>query len=411
MTRTIQALLLSRDPGLEAELSAFADEYADEARIVLRVEDDDRRALARVLERRIDLMFVELDDDAASVARLAAEIRRADHPPVLVAVYRPQGLSGDEAFSTRFVDLLRAGVRDFLTRPLSTTELDALIRRELPEGAPAQQSVGRVLSFVGSKGGVGKSTVAVNTAVSLAKGRSVCVVDASLQHGVVADLARVDATSTLADAAREVDRLDPDLLRSLAAVHSSGVHVLAAPANAIDAAAVDEGIMSRIIACARRAYDVVVVDTFPLLDSVTLAILDMSDVAFVVLNDSAPTVKGTAELLGVLDRVGLDRQRCRIVLNRTHRVRGPALSAADVATRLDRTVDHVVPFSNAVLTAANTGKPPAAGVGRIGRWGRAIAGIARDAAGDLGVLEHAESVPEEGVGLATVAEVAPEVDA
>ena len=65
----------------------------------------------------------------------------------------------------------------------------------------------------------------------------------------------------------------------------------AAPANAIDAAAVDEGIMSRVIAVA-AGYDFVVVDTFPLLDSVTLAILDMSDLAFVVLNDSAPTVNG-----------------------------------------------------------------------------------------------------------------------
>ena len=101
------------------------------------------------------------------------------------------------------------------------------------------------------------------------------------------------------------------MIANLAAQHVSGVSVLAAaPANAIDAAAVDEGVMSRVIAVARRAYDFVVVDTFPLLDSVTLAILDMSDLAFVVLNDSARQANGTAELLTVLDRVGLDRTRC-----------------------------------------------------------------------------------------------------
>ncbi|MEC8494495.1 MAG: AAA family ATPase [Planctomycetota bacterium] len=379
MQRTIQILLLTRDPGLEAELAAFAAEMSDEARLVVHVEEDDRRAVSRAMERRVDLLIVELDQDVAPLARMAAELRQADHPPIIAAAYRPLSLDGDDAMSTRFVELLRSGVRDFLSRPLSIVDLRSLVERELPEHTPSRQAVGRVVSFVGSKGGVGKSTLAVNTAVGLAREGSVLIIDASLQHGVAADLLGLSAPSSIADAAREVDRLDARLISNLTAQHASGVSVLAAPANAIDAAAVDEGIMSRVIAVARRAYDFVVVDTFPLLDSVTLAILDMSDLSFVVLNDSAPTVNGTAELLTVLDRVGLDRTRCRVVLNKTHSGRGVGVSPSDVATRLDRPLDHIVPFSGAVLAAANTGKPPTAGMGRLGRWGRALADIARAA--------------------------------
>lgn len=384
MQRTIQTLLLTSDPGLEAEVAAFAEEASGDVRIALHVEEDERRAVARATERRVDLLLAELDRDPAPLARLSEELRGVDHPPVIVAVYRPQGFEGDGDLSARFVELLRAGVRDFLSRPLSTTDLRALLTRELPERAPERRAVGRVVSFVGSKGGVGKSTLAVNTAVGLAREGSVLVIDASLQHGVAANLLGLDPETSLTDAAREVERLDGRLLGTLSGQHGSGVHVLAAPSNAIEAAAVDEGIMSRVIAVARRAYDFVVVDTFPLLDSVTLAVLDMSDTAYVVLNDSTPTVKGTAELLGVLDRVGLDRSRCRVVLNRTHPGRGLGVSAEDVATRLDRTLDHVVPYSSAVLAAANTGRPLAAGLARMGRWGRAVAGIARDAAADGG---------------------------
>ena len=399
MQRTIQILLLTSDPGLEAELAAFAAEMSDEARLVVHVEEDDRRAVSRAMERRVDLLIVELDQEVAPLARMARELQQADHPPVIVAAYRPQSLDGDEAMSTCFVELLRSGVKDFLSRPLSITDLRSLVERELPEHAPSRQAVGRVVSFVGSKGGVGKSTLAINTAVGLAREGSVLIVDASLQYGVAADLFGLSASSSIADAAREVDRLDARLIANLAAEHSSGVSVLAAPANAIDAAAVDEGIMSRVISVARRAYDFVVVDTFPLLDSVTLAILDMSDLAFVVLNDSAPTVNGTAELLTVLDRVGLDRTRCRVILNKTHPGRGAGVSPTDVAIRLDRTLDHVVPYSSAVLSAANTGKPPTAGMGRLGRWGRALAGVARDAASGAVVSRAAATEQNESEGL------------
>lgn len=389
MQRTIQTILLSSDPGLQAEVTTFAAEMAAEARLVVHVEEDDRRAVGRALERRVDLVLVELEQDTAPLARLAAELRNADHPPVVVAVYRPQGFDGDEALSGRFVELLRAGVRDFLSRPLSTSDLRSLLGRELPAHAPEPQAVGRVVSFVGSKGGVGKSTLAINTSVALARSGSVLVIDASLQHGVAADLFGLGVSATVADAARELERLDARLLMGLVGQHPCGVHVLAAPANAIEAAAVDEGVMSRLISVARRAYDYVVLDTFPLLDSVTLAILDMSDQVFVVLNDSAPTVNGTAELLGVLDRVGLDRARCRVVLNRTHPGRGLGVDPRDVATRLDRTLDHVVPYSSKVLVAANAGKPPMAGMGRLGRWGRAVTAIGQDASS--GAEPHAEA--------------------
>ena len=376
MQRTLQTLVLTRDPGLEAEIEALSEELAEEVNLVLRFENDERRAQTRAMERRVDLLFIELDQDPAALVRFAEDLRQADHPPVIVAVYRPQGFD-DDALSSRFLGLMRAGVRDFLNRPLSTTDVRELIRRELPAASPSPTSVGRVVSFVGSKGGVGKSTTSINTAVLLARKGSTLIVDASLQHGVACDLLGLAPGTNLAEAAQEVDRLDASLLANLCARHSSGVDVLAAPPNAIEAAAVDETVIARVIAVARRAYDFVVVDTFPLLDSVTLAILDMSDVTFVVLNDSLPTVTGSAELLQVLDRVGVDRSRTRVILNRTHPGRGPA--PEDIATRLDRTIDHVVPFASRVLSAANNGKPMAAGMGRIGRWGRAVAGIAKDA--------------------------------
>jgi len=370
----IQTVLLTRDPGLESEIEALAAEVRDDARLVVHVEADERRALLRASERHVDLVFIEVTGDPAGTARFAEDLSAVERPPVVVAIYREQEHEGDAALSSRFVALLRAGVSDFLSRPISTSEFRDVIRREFLTKRSNRGALGRVVSFIGSKGGVGKSTLSVNVAVALARSAKVLLIDGSLQHGVGRDLLGVEGGSTIADAAREASRLDPSLLRSLCARHESGVDLLAAPVDAIDAAGVDEGTMSRLISVARRAYDFVVVDTFPLVDSITLAVFDLSDVVHVVLNDSLPTVTGTAQLFTVLDRVGVDPQAVRVVLNRTHR--GGLLSPVDVATRLGREIDHVVPYSRKVLAAADTGHPPAAGIARLGRWGRAISGIA-----------------------------------
>ncbi len=380
MQRTIQTLLLTHDPGLVTEFSAATDDLGEDVRFVLHVEEDERRTIRHATERPIDLLIVDLDQDISQAKRLAEELRGVDHPPVLVATYRRQEFDGDGALSSGLVELLRSGVRDFLSRPLSRPEVRELIDREILAGEEqSPRSVGKVLSFVGSKGGVGKSTVGINTAVGLSRSGSVLLVDASIQHGVAADLLGLQPEATLADAAREVERLDARLLAGLVTEHASGLHLLPAPSNAIDAAPVDEAVISRVISVGRRAYDYVVVDTFPLLDSVTLAILDLSHLTFTVLNDSGPTINGSAELLRVLERVGVDRSRSRVVLNRTHPGRGLGITPTDVATRLDRSVDHVVPYSKSVLSAANTGKPRSFSLNRMSAWQRAINRIVKDA--------------------------------
>ncbi|MGB0333436.1 MAG: AAA family ATPase, partial [Planctomycetota bacterium] len=362
------------------EFTAATDDIGDDVRFVLHVEEDERRAIRHATERPVDLLLVELGQDIRQAKRLAAELRDVDHPPILVATYRRQEFDGEGALSAGLVELLRSGVRDFLSRPLSRPEVRELIERELlDKEAQSPRSVGRVLSFVGSKGGVGKSTLGVNTAVGLTRSGSVLLVDASIQHGVAADLLGLTPEATLSDAAREVDRLDERLLAGLVTEHSSGLHLLPAPSNAIDAAAVDEAVITRVISVARRAYDFVVVDTFPLLDSVTLAILDLSHLTFTVLNDSGPTINGSAELLRVLERVGVERARSRVILNRTHPGRGLGITPTDVATRLERPVDHVVPYSRSVLSAANSGKPRFISLNRMGAWQRAVNRVVKDA--------------------------------
>jgi pilus assembly protein CpaE len=119
---------------------------------------------------------------------------------------------------------------------------------------------------------------------------------------------------------------------------------------------VDDTLIARVITLARRAYDYVLVDTFPMFDRVIVATLDLSDRAYIVVENVVPTLLGAVKLLDVLERIGFPAERQGLIVNRQQRIAGN-LPLEDIAARLQRPIDHVLPFDKRVIAAANSGEP------------------------------------------------------
>jgi pilus assembly protein CpaE len=157
----------------------------------------------------------------------------------VVALYRPGSLGPADAEGAVLIDAIRAHVQDFLRRPLVVTELQGALDRLLVRSDEPRKKLGRVVSIVSNKGGVGKSTLSVSLACELArrnKGR-VLLVDASLHLGSCAPMLDLNPQTTLASAAREMSRLDETLLKKLTVTHECGLDLLAAPVDAVEAGA------------------------------------------------------------------------------------------------------------------------------------------------------------------------------
>ncbi len=361
MAITSEILILTDDSQLREELQTAARSMGDEQPRMRFVGD--RPALLEAIRSRPPmLVLMPFGDDPRDVAKVAKELNMMQPAVPVAAIFRPNGFRDSVSESSVLIDSLRAGVRDFLRRPVSTTELRTLIDNiaQSSETAPAAggQTFGRVVSFISNKGGVGKSTMAVNTAVGLAlrhPGR-VLLIDASLQMGVAAALLDIRPEATLADVAAERDRLDVTMIRQMAIQHPSGLHLLAAPSDAVLAMDVDDTLIARIITLARRTYDYVIIDTFPMFDRVVVAALDLSDRAFVVVENVVPTLLGAISLLNVLERIGFPAERQRLIVNRNQSISGN-LALSDIAARLQRSIDYVFPFDKRVIAAANLGQP------------------------------------------------------
>jgi pilus assembly protein CpaE len=307
-----------------------------------------------------------MSGDMTAFRTLTREIAAVSPETVLIGMYRPDVLSGDSwdanATGGIFVEAIRAGVRDVLRRPISRGDLAQVFQRLGNEnnsaGTRPSSKLGKTVCFISNKGGVGKSTSAVNSAVALARRypRRVLLVDASLQMGVCASMLDLTPSTTLIDAVRESERLDETLVRQIAVPHSSGLDLLAAPPDAIAATEIDDEILSRILNLARRAYDFVIIDTFPLFDRIVIAILDLSDLTYIVLDNTVPTILSVASLTQLLDGLDYSSARQRIVVNRFSR-KASCPSIDDVSSRINRPVDHILPFHKRAIAAVNTGDP------------------------------------------------------
>jgi pilus assembly protein CpaE len=373
--KSLRVLIAGSDRALEEEFKSALSRVPDRQGTIY-FADNHRDAVEAARRRQPNLILIEIDRPAGEIAGLVKELQEQSPESAIAGAFTPDRLEQGQSEGATIIELLRAQVRDFLRRPLSTTELRVVLDRlftRLP-GLTASVAQGRVAAFLSNKGGVGKSTLAVNVACGLALRHpdDVLLVDTSLQVGTCAMLLDLKPTTSIVDAIRERDRLDKTLLRHLTLRHGSGLRLLAAPVDALEGVEVDDEAISRILNMARRSFKYVIVDTFPMLDSVLMTTLDVTDVAFIVVQGLAPAVAGIARLLPVLEGLGLPASRQRLILNYNYKPFLGNLQPSDIANRLQRMLDYVVPYEGRVLASMNTGSPHILHTRRWERFGRTL---------------------------------------
>ncbi|HVM11576.1 MAG TPA: response regulator [Actinomycetota bacterium] len=273
-----------------------------------------------------------------------------------------------------------AGAREFLVKPFSSDELIGSIRqvhtRERDKrsrigaaqpaaggpGAAAADS-GRepamVVAVFSPKGGVGRTTVAVNMAVALATdlGRKVVLVDGSFQFGDVGVLLNLNPKNkSIADLVPELEAGEPESLDTFVINHSAGIRVLLAPPSPEMAELVTPTAVKRVLEALRRDNDFVIVDCTSSFNDTTLAILDAADVILTMLSLEITSIKNMRLFLEVADQLGYEPGKVRLVLNRADSTLG--IRVTDVEQSIGRKVDHtIVSDGRSVVYALNRGVP------------------------------------------------------
>ncbi len=271
-----------------------------------------------------------------------------------------------------------AGAREFLVKPFSSDELTASIRQvssrerekqsrfgvPSPTGAgptkgTSHDTDGLVVAVFSPKGGVGRTTVAVNLAVAAATelGKKVVVMDGSFQFGDVGVLLNLNPKSkSIADLIPELEAGELDSIDTFVIDHTSGVRVLLAPPSPEMAEMITPAGVKKVVETLRRSHDLVVVDCTAFFNDTTLAILDAADVILTMLSLEITSIKNIRLFLEVAEQLGYESGKVRLVLNRADSTLG--IRVADVEHSIGRKVDEtIVSDGRSVVYALNRGIP------------------------------------------------------
>jgi pilus assembly protein CpaE len=365
--------------------------------VILGTTEDGRRILAGALDRRqaelireaalpsldelpqfleggCDVLMVDLN----SYPELGLEVVEAAcalDPAMTVMVY------GNQTDSRLLVRCMRAGAREFLSDPLSSVAMaEALVRAAArrEEVKAVKKTRGKILVFVGAKGGAGVTTIAANFAVALAResGQSVALADLNLQLGDAALTLGVTSEFSTLDALQHEKRLDSELLSKLFVRHGSGLQVLAAP-NALTTFQPTGAGVLKLLEILRHDFAWLVVDAGCAYTPYTQSLFDAAERVYLVTQVSVSDLRNS-HLLVQTHFEREDHRKLEVVLNR-FAARSGEIDDASIVKALTKPPKWKIPSDyRAVRAAQNTAT---ALISNDGPVTRVLTAMAREASG------------------------------
>jgi len=263
---------------------------------------------------------------------------------------------------------MAAGARDYIDKPFTGDELMRTIikayeleskRRERTTPPKIHEEIkSRVITVFSTKGGVGKTTIASNLAVGIARSsrKRVALVDLDLQFGDVAIMLNVSVKNTISDLVKEINQLDRDLADEYLVTHFSGVRVLPAPVKPEYSEFITSSHIEKIVSTLKESYHYVVIDTPASFHEIVLTSLDMADRILFVSTLDLPTIKNVKSGLDVMETLHYPREKIKIILNKASEQFG--IKYRDFENTLKYPIWSYIPEdSQTVITSTNKGFP------------------------------------------------------
>jgi pilus assembly protein CpaE len=292
--------------------------------------------LSHALAQQYQVIVVDIDSNPDYAYKLIESLCSSGRTYVMA--YSAQA---DTRTAVRF---MRAGVREFFTLPLDPAEITAALTRASTHQPPPidpSKMPGKLMVFLGAKGGCGVTTLCANFALALAQESSseTLLVDLGLPVGDVAINLGLATEFSLAPALQNPERLDASMLSTLVTKHDSGLWVLAAPTELPEQQVSTEAI-DKLLAVAREKYSFVVVDAGSRIDLMGSSLFQPSSIIYLVTQVGISEMRNTNRL--VLKYFTRRDDNLQLIINR-YKSSDLVFDETQIAKALTRPADWKIP--------------------------------------------------------------------
>jgi pilus assembly protein CpaE len=338
-----------RDQLLNVPDSKIVAEYQEiTANLYIRVLQDRERHPGAGL-------ILDLSTDPEIAIRELEKVKQAAPDLFVIA-------SNFHADGETVIACMRAGANEFLLQPLKRSEFrDALGRLErAPKQATGYSKLGKLYTFIGTKGGVGTTTMAVNFAAVLAQRKMATVLidlewtgnDAAMQLGAAPQ-------HTLTEVAQNLERMDQALFEGFVTRDPLGFYLVGPPDSLEQQAHFSDQTIREFATFLVEKYEATVIDGGrSVSNEAVLAAAQLSSSVFLVIDQEFPSIRNAQRYLGFLMRMGFNQDQIKILVNRyTKKTSSAQVTLEQIQQTLNQAVFYGIPSSPAVINSINKARP------------------------------------------------------
>jgi pilus assembly protein CpaE len=334
-----------KNSSVRSEIEAIINTFQGVA--ILRPED----------ARRADLLIYELGAEVENDFQLIESLKNVN---LVGDVF----LTAKDPAPEILMRAIKIGAKEFLSQPIDPNQVRQAFEafKKKAEDTKPKETIkfGRILTLMGSKGGVGTTTLAVNLAVEFAEEKrrnSVVLVDMNRLYGEIPLFLEIKPKYNLGEITKHINRLDPTFLMDILSKHHSGVYVLPSESYWKEGEKTTPKIMERILTLLKRMFDFIIIDAGTSIDDSTVKAFEMSDMIFIISVLSLPCLSNTSKLLNSLTEIGYpQRERIKVIVNRY--IKQSELTLKDASEGIKKDIYWTIPNDyKTTMNAINQGLP------------------------------------------------------
>ena len=345
--------------------------------VIIDSEETSRELIANYLETVDDVNIIQQFKDILAAQDYIIENRP---PLVIVDITKKTNISLDvisklttlvknikiivlsyETESDIVIKALRAGAREFLVKPLIEKDFIAAVQKmkDLILGNINDTTKCKVITTFSNKGGIGKTSIAVNLAMEIANitKEKVALVDLNMQMGDITTFLNLDPSFDTSYVINNLDRIDETfLLTTLEQYNKTSLYVLADPPDIEQAEIITSEDITTLINILRNVFSYIVIDTTSSFDAKTITALDNSDLILLVSIINLPSIRNCQRCFDLFKKLGYSKDKIKLIINRY--MDADDIKIEDVEEVLDHKVFFKIPNNYyTIINSINKGIP------------------------------------------------------
>lgn len=300
------------------------------------------------------ILIVDISNDTDTKLAFVSDVAQNIHNCKILVV-------SDNPSVDLIVRVMRAGAKEFLALPLIKSEfIDVMIKiNESLYCAPKKNTRCKIISIFSNKGGIGKTSIASNLALELAKitKENVALLDLNFQLGDITAFMNLEPSFNISHMLENLDKMNDDfLLSTMEKYKDTSLYVLADPPVFKQAADILPEHITKLFSMLKKTFSYIVVDAESSFDAKNIAALTESDLIFLVTVANLPALRNAQRCLELFERLGFDNNKTQILLNRY--MENDEIGIEDIESVMGRKVYWKIPNNYfTMMSSINKGIP------------------------------------------------------